>query len=110
MLTATLEGYVFSPGDIVYTSGRTPCFYRVTKRTKCFVTIQRIQSDMVIDSDGYGQNGYDRPINIDHDYHKPVRVKILSDANHPGEYGKIDGKWYNYLYPYNGNPVEFYCD
>ena len=115
MQSATLEGYVFKPGDIVYTGGRCPSFYKVTKRTKCYVTIQQIESSMTQD-DGYGQNGRERPLNITYRYPSgkiapEIRVKILSDTEyHPGEYGKIDGKWYACLYPYNGEPIRFWSD
>jgi len=58
--------YTFKVGDIVYTQNGGPTFYRVTKRTECFVTLQRLEPETVEYTDGgYGQSGRRVPLNID---------------------------------------------
>ena len=106
----TTSSYTFKPDDIVYTHNASPTFYRVTKRTRCIVTLQPIQSEVIAHDDGdYGQSGWEVPVNIAETgpaFGQPVRtkIKINSDGN---EEARIDGKWYQRVRPYNGKPVMF---
>ena len=111
--------YTFKVGDIVYTNNSGACFYRVTKRTKCLVTLQRIQSETVEYSDGYGQSGYDVPVNVlmsedpkwaEHVEHCPeyytarTRIKLDQEGN---EEAFINGNWYQHVLPYDGQPKPY---
>ena len=109
--------YSFKVGDIVYTDNSGACFYRVTKRTKCLVTLQRIQSETVEYSDGgYGQSGYDVPVNIaasedtqfvvTNDRYYTVRTRIKTDEE-GNEEAFIDGNWYQHVLPYDGQPKPY---
>ena len=100
--------YSFKVGDIVYTANAGATYFRVTKRTKCLVTLQRIQSEAVDYSDGgYGQRGFTVPLNIDCTYPESVvssRIKTDEEGN---EEAFIDGNWYQHIRPYDGQPKPY---
>ena len=122
-MTATLSTldkaarYAFKVGDIVLTRNARATFYRVTKRTKCLVTLERIQSETVEYTDGgYGQSGCTVPVNIaasentqfvvTDDRYYTVRTRIKTDEE-GNEEAFIDGKWYLHVTPYNGQPEPY---
>jgi len=102
--------YTFKTGDIVYTMNGGPSFYRVVSRTKCFVTLQRLQSEDVEYTDGgYGQAGRSVPLNIDETgpaFGKPIRTKIQHDEE-GSEEALIGGNWYQHVRPYDGQPKSY---
>ena len=102
--------YVFKTGDIVYAMNYSPSFYRVVGRTKCFVTLQRIESEDVAYTDGgYGQRGLSVPLNIDMTgpvWGEPVRTKIKLDQD-GNEEAFIGGHWYEHIRPYDGQPKQY---
>ena len=109
--------YAFKTGDIVYTQNAGATFYRVTKRTKCLVTLERIQSETVEYTDGgYGQSGRTVPKNIaasddkqfviTDDRYYTVRTRIKTDEE-DNEEAFIDGKWFLQVTPYDGQPKPY---
>ncbi len=111
--------YTFKVGDIVYTSNSGATYYRVTKRTKCMVTLERIQSETVEHTDGYGQSGYDVPVNVlmsespqwakhveicPEQFKARTKIKLDEEGN---EEAFIDGKWFQHVRPYNGQPKPY---
>lgn len=111
--------YRFKLGDIVNTQNGSATFYRVIKRTECYVTLGRIQSETVEHTDDYGQSGYDVPLNVlmsedpkwaEHVEHSPecltarTRIKLDEDGN---EEAFIDGNWFQHVTPYDGKPKPY---
>lgn len=100
--------YAFKVGDIVYTQNSGATFYRVTKRTKCLITLQRIQCETVQYTDGgYGQRGCTVPLNINSTYPDSVvrtRIKLDEEGN---EEAFINGNWFEHVLPYDGQPKQY---
>ena len=109
--------YTFKVGDIVYAMNGSATFYRVVSRTACFVTLQRIQSEIVDHLDGgYGQRGLEVPLNIPasedrqfictNDRYYTVRTRIKTDEE-GNEEAFIGGNWFEHVLPYDGQPKEY---
>ena len=114
--TSTATGYTFKVGDVVFTQNGGATFYRVIKRTRCMVTLERLQSETVSHTDGYGQSGYDIPLNIpasenkqfvvtnDDYYIARTKIKLDDEGN---EEAFIGGNWYQHVTEYDGQPKPY---
>lgn len=111
--------YRFKVGDVVYAQNGGATFYRVIKRTKCMVTLETLQKEAVSFTDGYGQSGYEVPLNIpaskdprftDHAARCPeyyiarTKIKVDDEGN---EEAFIGGNWYQHVRPYDGQPKPY---